>query len=88
MTVRPDDFDHLYVTEENRVPVLVSYVRSWDDVLQQALAAERLGLGWSAQGYHCPTGDEDETVREYRISVWRELMSETLPWSPDPEDTP
>ena len=76
----------LYTFERDGKPVLESYTRNLNDILNQAAAADVLGLGWSVQGYHCPTGDENVQVREYRITVWRELVSDTLPLSPDSEE--
>ena len=75
----------IYVPEDKQKSITEHYVREVDGAVRLILAADILGLGWSAHGYICPTSDENVTQWEFRVTTWPEIRSETLPWSPNPE---
>ena len=80
--------EHVFVDGEgdSQRPVHDVYTRDIRAAVDAIAAAYQLGLGWSATGYVCPTDDENVEQQEFRVTVWRRLMSETLPWTPEPTE--
>ena len=74
---------NLHIRSEDGRPVYEVYSTALDDVLRAAQAAEILGFGWVASGYYCAAvdGSPDTEEREYHLTAWRNLTSETGPWT-------
>jgi hypothetical protein len=71
-------------------PTFELYTRDLRSLFDAVASAVNLEMGFAASGYECPDGPaediESELVREYHVRVWRQLLSETRPWTPDKEE--
>ena len=73
-----NDLDDDLIVESGG-PLFVAYFTLWTEVREHIEAAEVFGFGFQLDAYDVPVpplASTSESVREWRLTVWRDLIAE------------